>query len=373
MPNLTSKLGLKKPLGNEFVSRAAYNENLDILDTNAAKAEDLIAVGDNIAALAGEGRTTETVKGNMNALAAHLADNVPHIPYATAAGSANAYTVSLDPAPGSYTEGMALAVKINAQNTGAATININGLGAKSIKKPNGNDASAGNLKANSIYTLRYNGANFILQGEGGGGNASVGDVLTGKTFSNEIGEQVGTMPNRGSLILTPSTAQQSIPAGYHNGSGYVKEIKELLYFSPGIYSGLWVQGYATESGWENASFSPQLSVRVHNRQGSSPNYWYPEFAFVTNEPVDLTGISAVRIVWYPATYGTSYLVVSTSKMGNYSIANASISRYDSGYAPNWDYMSVSGLSGSFYIRVHTRGSHPNSSDSPSVYALMLQR
>ncbi|OPY64069.1 MAG: hypothetical protein A4E56_00123 [Pelotomaculum sp. PtaU1.Bin065] len=42
MPDLTPNLGLKKPLGNETVSRAAYNENLDILDGNAAKADDLV-------------------------------------------------------------------------------------------------------------------------------------------------------------------------------------------------------------------------------------------------------------------------------------------------------------------------------------------
>jgi len=41
MPDLTPRLGLKKPLGNENVTRAAYNENLDIVDTNAAKKTDL--------------------------------------------------------------------------------------------------------------------------------------------------------------------------------------------------------------------------------------------------------------------------------------------------------------------------------------------
>lgn len=43
MPDITPNLGLKKPLGNETVSRAAYNENLDILDQNAAKFSDLTA------------------------------------------------------------------------------------------------------------------------------------------------------------------------------------------------------------------------------------------------------------------------------------------------------------------------------------------
>lgn len=36
MPDLTSKLKLKKPFGYETVSRVSYNENLDLLDKNAA-------------------------------------------------------------------------------------------------------------------------------------------------------------------------------------------------------------------------------------------------------------------------------------------------------------------------------------------------
>ncbi len=43
MPNLTPNLGLKKPLGNENVSRQAYNENLDLLDQNVTKKADLSA------------------------------------------------------------------------------------------------------------------------------------------------------------------------------------------------------------------------------------------------------------------------------------------------------------------------------------------
>lgn len=43
MPTTTPNLGLKKPLGNETVSRSAYNENLDILDENVAKASNLVA------------------------------------------------------------------------------------------------------------------------------------------------------------------------------------------------------------------------------------------------------------------------------------------------------------------------------------------
>jgi len=171
-------------------------------------------------ALAGAGRTTETIKGNADAHAAHLADFVRQPGYANATGSANTYAVTLTPAPTAYTEGMAIAVKINADNTGASTINVNSLGAKSIKKANGNDVSVGNLKTGSIYTLRYNGTNFILQGSDAAGNAIPADVLSGKTFTNDAGDQTGTMTNKvgSATVITPGTADQTIPQGYYGGA-----------------------------------------------------------------------------------------------------------------------------------------------------------
>lgn len=56
------------------------------------------------------------------------------------------------------------------------------------------------------------------------GNAGVGDVLKGKTFSNADGiDKTGTMTNRGAVSqsLNTSTTSYTIPAGYHNGSGKV--------------------------------------------------------------------------------------------------------------------------------------------------------
>lgn len=55
------------------------------------------------------------------------------------------------------------------------------------------------------------------------GTAGAGDVLTGKTFSGAAGiEKVGTMPNKGAWTGdTADNGNVSIPAGYHNGKGYV--------------------------------------------------------------------------------------------------------------------------------------------------------
>lgn len=61
--------------------------------------------------------------------------------------------------------------------------------------------------------------------------ATAAQVLSGKTFwgliPDEDGEETwgqkgGTMENNGSVILTPSTENQAIAEGYHDGNGYVE-------------------------------------------------------------------------------------------------------------------------------------------------------
>ena len=129
------------------------------------------------------------IEGNIETLGRY--DRAPG--YGVASGGNNK-TISLSPAPTSYYEGMCFAFRNKVQNTGPVTINVNGLGARSIKKPNGNDLVSGNLKAGSVYTVRYNGTNFILQGSDSAGNATPEDVTAGKTFSNDDGpDQVGTL------------------------------------------------------------------------------------------------------------------------------------------------------------------------------------
>ncbi|MGE5631698.1 MAG: phage tail protein [Caulobacteraceae bacterium] len=159
---------------------------------------------------------TKNLEELNTALTTHSADYTLQVPYAgTTTGTANTYAIST-PAIAALTAGMAVSLKFNVDSTAASTLDWNGKGAKGIKKSNGTDAT--NLKATGIYTLRYDGANFILQGEGASGNATASDLLSGKTASTDAGDIVGTMPNNGSLgTIIPSTVNQNIPAGYTSG------------------------------------------------------------------------------------------------------------------------------------------------------------
>lgn len=122
-------------------------------------------------------------------LSSHKLDLVSHGIYGVATGT-NALVMT-DSKVTSYVDGMLVAFKNTTSSTGATTLNINSLGAKAIVKANG--TAVNNLKANAIYQLRYNGVNFILQGEGGEyGNATASDVLIGKTIGTESGIVTGT-------------------------------------------------------------------------------------------------------------------------------------------------------------------------------------
>lgn len=144
-------------------------------------------------------------------------DFLSHVKYAVDTGTANAKVVTFNVAPPAYVDGMGIAFKNLTQNTGAVKINVNGLGLVDVLKSNGTPLSSGNLKANSIYTVRYNGTSFILQGEGGEyGTATANDVLVGANFGSETGLVAGAIPNHGSGgTVTPGTTNQTKPAGYY--------------------------------------------------------------------------------------------------------------------------------------------------------------
>jgi len=84
--------------------------------------------------------------------------------YAADAGANDTYVVTLSPVPVAYTTGMTVRFKANTINTGAATLNVNGLGAKTIVKGNSATLADGDIAAGSVVQVIYDGTNFRLIG-----------------------------------------------------------------------------------------------------------------------------------------------------------------------------------------------------------------
>lgn len=89
---------------------------------------------------------------------------------ATVAGTANAITASLNPAPASLAEiaGAPIRIKIATTNTGAATLNLNSLGATAIVKADGNAVAARDLIAGAVVDLLFDGTSFQIANVIGG-------------------------------------------------------------------------------------------------------------------------------------------------------------------------------------------------------------
>lgn len=83
--------------------------------------------------------------------------------YAADAGANDTYVITLSPAPAAYVTGMKISFKANTANTGACTLNVNGLGAKTIKKFVSTDLSDNDILASQFVTVIYDGTNFVLQ------------------------------------------------------------------------------------------------------------------------------------------------------------------------------------------------------------------
>ena len=86
--------------------------------------------------------------------------------------------------------------------------------------------------------------------------ATVGDVLSGKTFYAGGVKRTGTMPNHRGIVLVPGFTNVVIPAGYHDGTGYVKAL-DVDFEGPGNWASNqgWESVYAWGKDFGGASFS----------------------------------------------------------------------------------------------------------------------
>lgn len=87
--------------------------------------------------------------------------------YSAVGGTANAITLTNSPPVGSYGNGVGLQFKATGTNTGAVTVNVDGLGTKNVYKLyNGTlqALSAGDIVSGAIYDITYDGTQFQIKG-----------------------------------------------------------------------------------------------------------------------------------------------------------------------------------------------------------------
>lgn len=108
----------------------------------------------------------------------------------------DAYAVTLTPAPAAYTQGMVVNFKAGTANTGACTLNVNGLGAVAIKKMHDQDPATGDIEAGQMVTVIYDSTGPVWQmqsqiAQGGSANgSSLTDAISQAAHGFAVGDAV---------------------------------------------------------------------------------------------------------------------------------------------------------------------------------------
>jgi hypothetical protein len=125
-----------------------------------------------------EGQAPGTVNASARTMMARVAELLADMGGTiTATGSANTILVTANSAFTAYADGRMVSFKAAEDNTGAATLNVNSIGAKSLRRASASgDAAlvAGNIQAGCIYVAIYN----TSLNSGAGGWALINETIS---------------------------------------------------------------------------------------------------------------------------------------------------------------------------------------------------
>jgi len=141
----------------------------------------------------------------------------------------DAYAITLAPAPSAYTAGMVINFTAGTANTGAATLNVNALGAKTIVKRFNQTLADGDIASGQVVSVVYDGTNFQMQSQTANSVITTGQLKsfqvltsgTAATYTRPAGvtqilvEAIGGGGNGGTAIATAVT----LSAGGGGGAG----------------------------------------------------------------------------------------------------------------------------------------------------------
>jgi hypothetical protein len=124
----------------------------------------------------------------------------------------------------SVSTGTQLQFKANNANTGSTTLTtqVNSstiLAATTILNEDGSVLSGNELLAGGIYSVTYNGTNWILSGGGGSGGASAGGAVYENTQS--INQNYTMTTSKNGFSVGPITVASGVTVTIPSGSRYV--------------------------------------------------------------------------------------------------------------------------------------------------------
>jgi hypothetical protein len=146
-----------------------------------------------------------------------------HAIYAADSVGTDSYAITLSPAPASLVTGMCVRFKAATANTGACSLNVNGLGATAIKKDVNVDPLDNDIKANQIVEVIYDGTNWQMISKSSNAPTITTPVayaiVCGGTTSTGALQTIASVGTAGQVLV--SNGAGALPS-FGSGGGYSK-------------------------------------------------------------------------------------------------------------------------------------------------------
>lgn len=201
----------------------------------------------------------------------------------TVGGSANAITLTSKSTYQQYQSGLQVALKAGSANTGAATLNLDGLGVKKIRRRGDTALVANDIIANGRYLLQYDSAYDTAAGAWVLMNPELGSNLAALAVNVPIfscGQLQYTSttvvtfkPFRGNLVSFPSGAiaaigssgiTSTVTSATLNGTAAQPLVSGTLY-----YAYLWNNGSAYVIDWSATGHATDTATGIEIKSGDA--------------------------------------------------------------------------------------------------------
>lgn len=311
-----------------------------------------------------DGNPAEQIEGTivtaafLNALNNHrhrglAEDGDGVLDYASDTGSADAYAIALSPALSAHVTGMPISFKAANANTGAATLNVDGLGAVAVKKKGGVTLVAGDIPVDGIAVVAYDGTCYQLLNPASSSlkqiqsiAASVGSNALSLTYNG------GTLDFRNATLavgapvtgVDVSTISLTVPSGATLGT--VNAIQAMLALVVLYNGGSPALGVVNMGGSVNLDETTLLSTTAISDAADSAAVVYSTNA-ITNSPFRVVGFINIT----EATAG-AWATAPTLVQGHGGQAMAAMQSL--GYGQTWQNVTASRSVNTTYYNTTSR-------------------
>lgn len=253
LPPLATRAGMALSFDSNGLPIAIYSPDTGESAAAAAASAAAALASQNAAAASDADAATQAglAEAAAVAAAASAASIKPYDEnqYGTDVTNTNSYTLTLSPAPTSYSQGMQVSLKITNANTGATTLNVNGLGAKNVLV-NGSACVGGEIIAGRTAQLLYDGTQFQLLNSYTRSRSRVAYFTASGTFTPPAGcfdVETEVQAAGGGAPASGGTATQ----GGGGGGGYGRSIVSV---TPGTGVAVTVGAGSSAANGGNSSF-----------------------------------------------------------------------------------------------------------------------